>query len=91
MRRVFMKLLMLGMTVVATAQTDGLKPVEAGLLAVKEFGSQRVTRAASSRQGVKATLKYEQIADMATPRMGHQLIPSGEGLWPWAVAPPASS
>ena len=80
MRRVFMKLLMLGMTVAATAQTDGLKPVEAGLLTVKDFGSQRVTRAASSRQGVKATLKYEQIADMATPRMGHQLIPSGEGF-----------
>ena len=81
MRRVFMKLLMLGMTVVATAQTDGLKPVEAGLLAVKEFGSQRVTRAASSRQGVKALiiLEFKAVGKVASSRGLDAVEPADDG------------
>ena len=30
--------------------------------------------------GVVATLKYEKVADMKTPRMGHQIFPSGAGF-----------
>lgn len=32
------------------------------------------------REGVTAQLRYEQIANMHTPRMGHQVFPSGNGI-----------
>lgn len=53
-----------------------VKPVEA----VIHKAPLRTTRAADDKQGVKATLKYEQIADMPTARMGHQVLPSGNGF-----------
>ncbi len=31
---------------------------------------------ASDQQGVTATLKYERVADMKVPRIGHQVIPT---------------
>ena len=40
----------------------------------------RTTRADDPRQGVRATLRYEQAADMAVARMAHQAFPSGDGL-----------
>lgn len=40
----------------------------------------RTTRADDPRQGVRATLRYEQAADMAVARMAHQTFPSGDGL-----------
>ena len=51
-----------------------------GILPLHGLRAQRTTRADDSRQGVKATLKYEQIADMTTARMAHQAFPSGDGL-----------
>ena len=55
------------------------KPVKVGLAAITAARQQRVTRAAD-KEGVKATLKYEKVADMLTPRMAHQAFPSGNGL-----------
>lgn len=40
----------------------------------------RTTRADDPRQGVRATLRYEQAADMTVARMAHQTFPSGDGL-----------
>jgi hypothetical protein len=40
----------------------------------------RVQQRDQQRQGVTAQLRYEQIANMNTPRMGHQAFPSGNGL-----------
>ena len=40
----------------------------------------RTTRADDPRQGVRATLRYEQAADMTVARMAHQAFPSGDGL-----------
>lgn len=39
----------------------------------------RATRA-SGQQGVTATLKYERVADMKVPRIGHQIIPTFSGV-----------
>ena len=39
----------------------------------------RATRA-SDQQGVTATLKYERVADMKVPRIGHQIIPTITGV-----------
>jgi hypothetical protein len=39
----------------------------------------RATRA-SDQQGVTATLKYERVADMKVPRIGHQIIPTLTGV-----------
>lgn len=39
----------------------------------------RATRA-SDQQGVTATLKYERVADMKVPRIGHQIIPTFSGV-----------
>ena len=50
-----------------------------GLKDIATLRQQRTTRA-DSKQGVKATLKYEQTADMPTPRMAHQVLPSGDGF-----------
>ena len=55
------------------------KPVKVGLADITAARQQRVTRAAD-KEGVKATLKYEKVADMLTPRMAHQAFPSGNGL-----------
>ena len=55
------------------------KPVKVGLTDIAAARHQRVTRAAD-KEGVKATLKYEKVADMLTPRMAHQIFPSGNGL-----------
>ncbi len=35
---------------------------------------------ASDQQGVTATLKYERVADMKVPRIGHQIIPTMTGV-----------
>ncbi len=35
---------------------------------------------ASDQQGVTATLKYERVADMKVPRIGHQIIPTFSGV-----------
>jgi hypothetical protein len=32
------------------------------------------------KEGAVATLQYQKIADMKTPRMGHQVFPSGDGF-----------
>ncbi len=55
------------------------KPVKVGLADITAARQQRVTRAAD-KEGIKATLKYEQIADMKTPRISHQIFPSGDGF-----------
>ena len=39
----------------------------------------RATRA-SDQQGVTTTLKYERVADMKVPRIGHQIIPTISGV-----------
>ena len=39
----------------------------------------RATRA-SGQQGVTAVLKYERVADMKVPRIGHQIIPTISGV-----------
>ena len=41
---------------------------------------QHRTHRAGDNKGVKATLRYEQLADMKTPRIGHQIFPSGDGF-----------
>ena len=46
---------------------------------VTDHHPQRVTRAEKS-QGVRTTLRYEQLTDMQTPRMAHQTFPSGDGF-----------
>ena len=53
-----------------------VRPVK---VALKEKPN-RTTRADDPRQGVRATLRYEQAADMAVARMAHQTFPSGDGL-----------
>jgi len=41
----------------------------------------KVTTDTESRiAGATATLKYEKIADMNTPRLGHQVFPAGNGI-----------
>ncbi len=55
------------------------KPGKVGLADISAARQQRLTRAAD-KQGVKATLKYEQVADMLTPRIVHQTFPSGSGF-----------
>lgn len=63
--------------------TAAVKPVNAAhKKAVKrmERTTRRTTRADATRQGIKATLRYEQTADMPTPRMAHQVLPSGDGF-----------
>lgn len=61
------------------AQTKDVKPVRVSVSDFSGFRPQRTTRAAD-KQGVTATLKYVQIADMTTPRMAHQVFPSGDGF-----------
>ena len=56
--------------------TAAVRPVK---VALKEK-PHRTTRADDPRQGVRATLRYEQAADMAVARMAHQTFPSGDGL-----------
>ena len=70
---------LLAVPTMMAAQTKDVKPVRVSLSDFNGFRPQRVTRAAD-KQGVKATLKYEQIADMTTPRMAHQVFPSGDGF-----------
>lgn len=55
-------------------------PTKVGLTDFAGFKPMKNHRRLASRQGVKATLKYEQIADMQTARMAHQTFPSGDGL-----------
>ena len=49
---------------------------------IKDVVSLRPHRAihAADNQGVTATLKYEQIADMNVARISHQVLPSGNGF-----------
>ena len=61
------------------AQSKDVKPVRVSVSDFSGFRPQRTTRAAD-KQGVTATLKYVQIADMTTPRMAHQVFPSGDGF-----------
>lgn len=42
--------------------------------------SRSFKKSSEDKQGVTAALKYEQIADMTTARMSHQLLPSGNGF-----------
>ena len=63
--------------------TAAVKPVNAAhkkTVKRMERTTRRTTRADATRQGVKATLRYEQTADMPTPRMAHQVLPSGDGF-----------
>jgi len=61
------------------AQSKDMKPVRVSLNDFNGFRPQHVTRAAD-KQGVTATLKYEQIANMTVPRIAHQVFPSGDGF-----------
>jgi hypothetical protein len=56
-----------------------MEPVRVSLNDFNGFRPQHVTRAAD-KQGVTATLKYEQIANMTVPRIAHQVFPSGDGF-----------
>ena len=51
-------------------------------ISLKKSTSMRQHRAhrAGDNKGVTTTLRYEQIADMKTPRIGHQIFPSGNGF-----------
>ena len=61
------------------AQSKDVKPVRVSLNDFNGFRPQHVTRAAD-KQGVTATLKYEQIANMTVPRIAYQVFPSGDGF-----------
>ena len=72
------KLLMAALVALPLQSTAAVKHVDVmHRKTVKRIG--RITRA-DANTGVKATLRYEQIANMKTPRIGHQLFPSGNGI-----------
>lgn len=75
----FPMVVILAVPMTATAQKTDMKPLPVSLRDFKGFHPQRVTRA-SDKQGITATLKYEQIADMSTPRIAHQVFSSGDGF-----------
>ena len=79
MKRLLIKLVLFAVPMLAAAQTTDMEFVRVGISGHNGLRPHRVTRA-TDKQGVKATLKYEQIADMATPRMGHQIFPTDGGL-----------
>lgn len=71
-------MLLLCLSIVVTAADrktdDGLQRIT-----VKNLRP-RTTRADDSSQGLTTTLKYEQVANMLTPRLAHQVFPSGNGF-----------
>jgi len=79
MKKLLIGLALLAVPTMAAAKAADKTPVKVRLADISSLRQHRVTRAAD-KQGVRATLKYEQIADMTTPRMGHQTFPSGSGF-----------
>ena len=64
---------------IATAQTADTKPFRVGLSEFKSTRQHNFSRAAE-KQGVTATLVFEQLPDMLTPRIGHQTFTSDKDL-----------
>ena len=77
MRRLKLLLLLLalpiGMLAQKTEASRGLRQTEAKPLA------KTLTRA-EGKEGIIATLKYDQLPDMNKARVGHQIFPSGKGF-----------
>ena len=71
---------MLVVPMMAEAQTVGPKGTTERVASIKDIRPQRAAARAAERQGVTAVLQYEQIADMPTARMSHQVLPSGNGF-----------
>ena len=67
----------IAMSAAADSKTEGGRQL--AKVKVKDL-KPRTTRADDSNQGLMTTLKYEQVASMLTPRLAHQLIPSGSGF-----------
>ena len=64
---------------IATAQTADTKPFRVGLSEFKSTRQHSFSRA-TEKQGVTATLVYEQLPDMLTPRISHQTFISNKDL-----------
>ena len=65
----------------AEAQTaSGPKGATERVTGIRDIRPQPSAARAAERQGVTAVLQYEQIADMPTARMSHQVLPSGNGF-----------
>lgn len=65
----------------AEAQTaGGPKGATERVAGIRDIRPQPSAARAAERQGVTAVLQYEKIADMPTPRMSHQVLPSGNGF-----------
>lgn len=72
MKKLFIKLVILTATVMVTTEVFAQANRSFGLSDMHGFRTQRSMTRAAERQGVTATLKYEQLPDMLKPRMGHQ-------------------
>ena len=79
MRKLLLLLFALALPITVVAQKPKGPLPQVKKAGVKSFRAYSVTRA-DDTQGVTATLKYESIASMLTPRIGHQTIPTGDGL-----------
>lgn len=79
MIKFLIQLALFAVPVITAAQTADTKPLRVGLSEFKSPRQHNFSRAAE-KQGVTATLVYEQLPDMLTPRIGHQTFISGKDL-----------
>jgi hypothetical protein len=79
MNKFLIQLALFAVPVITVAQTADTKPLRVGLSEFKSPRQHNFSRAAE-KQGVTATLVYEQLPDMLTPRIGHQTFISGKDL-----------
>lgn len=79
MNKFLIQLALFAVPVITAAQTADTKPLRVGLSEFKSPRQHNFSRAAE-KQGVTATLVYEQLPDMLTPRIGHQTFISGKDL-----------
>lgn len=79
MIKFLIQLALLTVPTIATAQTADTKPLRVGLSDFRSPHQHSFSRAAE-KQGVTATLVYEQLPDMLTPRIGHQTFVSNKDL-----------
>ena len=79
MNKFLIQLALFAVPVITAAQTADTKPLRVGVSEFKSPRQHNFSRAAE-KQGVTATLVYEQLPDMLTPRIGHQTFISGKDL-----------
>ena len=79
MNKFLIQLALFAVPVITAAQTADTKPLRVGVSEFKSPRQHNFSRA-TEKQGVTATLVYEQLPDMLTPRIGHQTFISGKDL-----------